>query len=334
MNKKSMTIALIALGVLIILFYVQKHLTTSTTDLESISELSVEFDSDAVAKIDVFKRDFPDSGLHFAKTENNNWVLVNAFNAPLKEDDVNLLITDLSNVTGSIRGDSEELYPDFKITDESALQIEFYDNADSKLVHIYVGKGGESGKQCFIRLAGSPEVYLADANFISRFAAWEAPPEKKLPTDRWMDLNLSGLDREAINAFTINAGTKRYEFALVPDEQQDTLLLETKKSWKLVYPEKGIEVADAQMNTLFSRMVSMRAINTADPKFKDQFGLDKPTHTIQIFDTAGNVRNIAFSKPYNDDGERYVTSDRVEGVFVFNKYSFESLFVTPFEQKK
>jgi hypothetical protein len=142
--------------------------------------------------------------------------------APAKKSDLETLLTDLNEVGGQIRGESADLYPDFEITDSLALQIEIFDSEKSKLAHVYVGKGS-SGRETFIRLAGSPVVYLADENFISRFAVWNEPPEKKLPTDRWIELLLCNIPREKIKSFKLEKGKTEYDFALIEEPSDDTL---------------------------------------------------------------------------------------------------------------
>ena len=81
-------------------------------------------------------------------------------------------------------------------------------------------------------------------------------------------------------------------------------------------------------------MGSLFATGIADPVYKDQFGLDKPEYSIWISDTNGYARNIHFSKPFNDEGDRYVVSEIFDGVFTVKKYLFESIFIKPFEKKK
>jgi hypothetical protein len=186
MNKKIMYMMLIVLALLLVISYALKSLDSPDGAPESLSALKIEFDPDSVAGIDVYKQEYPDSGLHFVKVD-TLWVITNEYNAPAKQADIASLLKDLQEAGGQVRGESADLYDDFEISDDKALQIELFGSAGAKLLHLYVGKGG-SGRECFVRLAGSPTVYLADNNFISRFAAWNSPPEKKLPADRWLEL--------------------------------------------------------------------------------------------------------------------------------------------------
>jgi hypothetical protein len=99
---------LVVLGVLLVFSVILRNVdspTDSPESLESLSALDINFDSDKAAFIDVYKRDYPDSGLHFAKID-TDWVVTNAFGAPAKKSDLETLLTDLNEVGGQIRGES------------------------------------------------------------------------------------------------------------------------------------------------------------------------------------------------------------------------------------
>ncbi len=328
MNKKTIYALLIVLVALIVVSYALKGLDRATRSPESLSELQIEFDSDRVARIDVYKQDYPDSGLHFARHE-SGWVVVNAYSSPAKEEEIEKLITDLKEVKGTVRGESADLYEDFDITDERALQIELFDSDDSKLLHLYVGKGS-AGRECFVRLAGLPVVYLADENFISRFAAWNAPPEKKLPTDRWLQLSLCDIDRNAMTSFKIGKGKMNYEFALVEEPSEDTLTPPI-KAWKQISPEKGMKLEESKIKNLSSSLAGIRASDVVDPSERSKYGLDKPDYILWASDDQENTAQIDFGNKLEDDDDRYAAVKGRESVYKINKSTFERFFVEPFK---
>ena len=328
MNKKIIYTLLVVLVVLIVVSYALKGLDRATRSPESLSELQLEFDSDKVARIDVYKQDYPDSGLHFARHE-SGWVVVSAYSSPAKNEDIEKLITDLREVKGTIRGESADLYEDFDITDERALQIELFDSDGSRLVHLYVGKGS-AGRECFVRLAGLPVVYLADGNFISRFAAWNAPPEKKLPTDRWLQLTLCDIDRNAMTSFRISKGKTIYEFALVEEPSEDTLTPPT-KTWKQISPKKGIKLEESKIKSLSFSLAGIRASDVVDPSEKSKYGLDKRGFILWAGDDQGNTVQISFGTKIDDSEDRYAHVKGRESVYKVNESTFERFFVQPFE---
>ncbi len=244
MNKKIMYLMLAVLGVLLLSSLLLKNFDSATSTPESFSALEINFDIERAARIDVYKRDFPDSGIHLAKID-TFWVVTNEYNAPAKKEDVVKLLTEMNDVSGEIRAEDAELYGNFDITDEIALQIEILDSEGAKLAHAYIGKGG-GGRDCFMRLAGSPVVYLANENFISRFAAWNSPPEKKLPTDRWIELALCDIPRNNVKSFEINKRKTKYEFALVETPSEDSLAppIET---WTQLSPKKGLRLEESKI---------------------------------------------------------------------------------------
>ncbi len=331
MNKKTIYTLLIVLVALIVVSYALKGLDRATRSSESLNELRIEFDPGEAVKIDVHKQDYPDSGLHFARHE-SGWVVVNAYSSPAKEEEIEKLITDLKEVKGSVRGESADLYEDFDITDERALQIELFDSDDSKLLHLYVGKGS-AGRECFVRLAGLPVVYLADENFISRFAAWNAPPEKKLPTDRWLQLSLCDIDRNAMTSFKIGKKKMNYEFALVEEPSEDTLTPPI-KAWKQISPEKGMKLEESKIKSLSSSLASIRASDVVDPSERSKYGLDKPGYILWASDDQGNTARIDFGNKIDDGEDRYAAVKGRESVYRVDKSTFERFLVQPFEKGK
>ena len=329
MNKRIIYSLLAVLVVLVIVSYALKNLNRATISPESLNELQVQFDPGMVTRIDVYKEAYPDSGLHFARLD-SGWVVVNEFNSPAKDEDVEKLLTDLSEVKGSVRADSADLYDDFEIGDDQALQIALLAADSSKLLHMYVGKGS-GGRECFVRLAGSPTVYLADNNFISRFAAWNAAPEKKLPTNRWLELGLCSIGRDAVTSFKITSGKNVYEFAQLEQASEDTLTPPT-KAWKQIAPEKGKKLEESKIKSLSSGLAGLRATGVVDPSKRDEYGLDKPEYALWASDDGGNTAQIEFGDKTGENDDRYASVEGRDTVYLVNKSTFERFFVKPFEK--
>ena len=332
MNKKIIYSLLIILVVLLVVYFAQKSFDSAARKPQSLSELKLEFDPENVTRIDVYKQDFPDSGLHFSKLE-SGWVVVNAYNSLAKEQDVVKLLTELGEVSGSVRGETADLYEDFDIADEEALQIELFDSEDAKLLHVYVGKGGSGGRDCFLRVVGSPVVYLADNNFISRFAAWNSPPEKKLPIDRWVKLELCDIDRNDLTSFTIHKGEIDHEFGNIDVPSEDTLL-PPEKAWTQISPQEGLKLEESKIKSLYSGLAGLRASGVVAPANRDKYGLDKPKYSLRAGDDVGNSAAIYFSDEVNDDGDRYAVVEGRESVYEVNSSTFERFFIKPFESLK
>jgi hypothetical protein len=332
MSKKSIYILLIALVVLVGVFFIQKYFSQPAKSLDSSALLKITFDPQAVSAIQVFKQDYADSGLQFARKD-TSWIVTNEYGTPAKSEEIKKLLTDLSTVGGSLRGESEDLYPDFQITEKNALQIKLLGADNSLLAHLYVGKGNADGKSCFIRLPGSPKVYLADINFVSRFAAWGATPEKKLPTDRWMNLNLSSIKRDEISSIKLHTPKVDYDFALVSQPSTDSGAVPT-KTWKQNSPSKGTILDDAKIKGIQSSIGSLNGTGVVNPAFATQFGLDKPSYSIWASDTLGNTILINLSDKIDTLDTRYVTVHGRNTVYKVGKWVFERVFVSPFEKPK
>ena len=332
MNRKIIYVLIGIFAVLLLVSYIQRSFERATGKPETLNQLSLSFEPEKVTKIDVFKQDYPDSGLHFLKRD-TVWVVTNEYSAPAKGSDVRKLIDDLHAISGTVRGESADLFSNFDITDEKALQIEFHDSDNNKVLHIYVGKGGGTGRESFVRLAGSPITYLADENFISRFAAWNAPPEKKLPTDRWLELKLCEFDKNNIESIKINKGKTIFEFVNQETPSEDTLS-PPQKVWKQISPEKGTRLDENKIKSLSAGIAGLRGKGVVDPANGEKFGLDKPKSIVWIGDNSGKGIEIDVGDPVNKDEDRYVVIKGRGTVYNIDKGTFERIFVKPFEGAK
>jgi len=329
MNTKTIGILFIVLLVLVGIFLIRVYVGGPKTSSESLNALNIDFDQSKVAAIQVFKQDYPDSGLYFVK-QDTIWQVANEFNTPAKVSDIKQLIADLDSVSGTIRGESADLYPDFDITDELAIQIRLTAEDGSLLAHVYVGKGGD-GKSCFMRLPGSPVVYLANNNFISRFGVWQASPEKRMPTNRWMELGISPFKREEIGAMTVKTPKTEYQFELVEVASEDTTAAPD-KAWKQLKPTKGYILDETKIRGLAGTLTGLRGTAVANPENRDKFGFPDPANIITM--TNGKATVIKFSDKVNEAEDRYVMVEGRETIYIVNKGTYERTFVTPFEKPK
>jgi len=332
MNTKTIGILLVILIILVGLFFLRLYIGGPKTSSESLNALKTAFNPSDVAAIQVFKQSYPDSGLYFAKID-TLWVVSNEFNTPAKITDMNLLLADLDSVSGPVRGESADLFPDFELSDEMALQIRLLSGNGSLLLHLFVGKGGADGKSCFVRLPGSPKVYLADRNFISRFGAWQMSPEKKLPTNRWIELLISPVKRDELAAFKVQVGKTEYQFELINETQADTASPPS-KFWKQLNPTRGYILDEPKIRNLAGIVTSLRGNGVTNPEYRNQFNLPASTHTIHLASANGLHSTIRFSDKVNEAEDRYVVADDRPIVFVVNKATFDRIFVTPLEKPK
>jgi len=332
MSKKTMTILFAVFVALVGIFFIQKYFGQPSRKPASLSELKLEFDPQAVQYIQVFKQDYPDSGIYFARRD-TGWVIVNEHNTAAKKEEVQKIFDDLQAVTGTVRGESEDLYGDFEIGESNALQIKFLGADNSLLLHIYVGKGGPDGHTCFVRLPASPRVFLANQNFISRFAAWAAPPEKRLPTDRWLNLRVSPMKSQDLAAFKLHTPKVDYEFVQETVPPVDSGAAPT-KIWKQVSPTKGDILEENKIKSLQSAVGNLNAQGVANPDYATGFGLEKPQYSVTVNDTIGNSGLVVFSDKIDTLEQRYVLLKGQPTVYRINKGVFERIFVTPFEKPK
>jgi hypothetical protein len=182
-------------------------------------------------------------------------------------------------------------------------------------------------------LPGSPKVYLADNNFISRFSAWGAAPEKKLPGDRWMNLNLCKTARDNMSTFRVHTPKLEYEFAAISQPAVDSSSPPV-KTWQQLAPKKGMILDENKIRSLQSIINNLMAQSVADPRYATSYNLDKPSYSVWVSDSLGNSGLMNFSDKIDTLDNRYVKVSGDNLVYKVNKGVFERVFVTPFETPK
>jgi len=292
MKRKNLITLIIVLGVLIVIYLIQNMGTDRKTISESLVNLYPDFNSSSVNQIKVFKQEYPDSGLLFTKKD-GRWIVDSYFGAPARQDEIDKLMGDIKALQGEIRSTNQDLFGDFEIADDVALHMEFLGVDSSPLAHMLIGKG--IPKACFARNSGSDTVYMAGMNFISRFAAWNAEPSKKMPGKRWAELKMTEFDKEQVNQIELKIGKKTYRFEKQEEISDDTLQV-IKFVWQQVEPSKG-KLEEKKITDILSRISSLR----------------------------GNTDTTESTRYANIEGKPHV--------YLLAKYNFESIFVNPFKKE-
>ncbi len=332
MRNKSFIVLLSVLGVLIIVYIIQNLSTGRKSATESFIQLFPDLNPSSVSYIKVYKQEYPDSGLAFAKKE-GQWVISSYYDVPGKQSDIEKILQDAKNIKGEIRSTKPELFDDYEITDSLALHLEFLGPDSSEVAHFLVGKGvKQASRSSFIRNYNSDTVYMVNENFISRFAVWQAEPSKKMPVNRWTELKMADVNKDDVKSIEIVAKRKKYLFEKKEQATEDTLE-PIKYVWQQIKPKKGKILEDKDIQNILNRLTTIRGNDIFKPDNPAELGFAKPKYIASITTTDGETISFEFGNMIDTTSKNvYAMVKGKPFVYKVTNYYFSSLFEKPFEK--
>lgn len=333
MKSKNLIALVVVLGILIVIYLIQNLGSDKVSVSESLTDLFPDFNSSSVTMIKAYKHLYPDSGLTFIKTD-GDWYVESYFNAPAKESEIDKLFTDIKKIQGEVRSTSQDLFPDYEIADDVALHVEFLGSDSSQIAHILFGKGvPQASRSSFMRNFGSDTVYMANENFISRFAVWNAEPSKKMPAKRWIELNLAAFDKEQVKSIELIDRKKAYLFEKHEEIVTADTIETTKTVWTQVKPDKD-KLEEKKITDLLNRVSSLRGMDIISTEILPEYKLDKPSQTVGVTLDDGTAYRFGFGgEADTTSNSRYLKVEGKPHVYTVAKYTYESIFVNPFKEE-
>ncbi|MCD6163224.1 MAG: DUF4340 domain-containing protein [candidate division Zixibacteria bacterium] len=331
MKNKNFAVLIGVLVILIAIYLFQQLNTGKKSISESMINVFPDLKASSVSAIKVYKQDYPDSGLSFVKKD-GAWLISSYFNAPAKENDIDKLLSDIKTLQGEVRSTKAELFDDYDIADSIALHVELLRPDSSELVHMLVGKGvPQASKSSFVRKFNADTVYIANQNFLSRFAVWNAEPAKKMPSKRWAEMKMTDVDKELVISFEIKAKRKLYRFEKKQVPTEDTTA-PPKYIWEQIKPKKGKILEDKDIQPILNRIVTFNSQEIINDEILKEYGLTKPKYSVSFTTVDGKSTIVSFGNAIDTTSNAYYTSvDNKPFVYKVAKYNFESIFVNPFK---
>lgn len=332
MKNKNFAILLAVLGILVIIYIVQQVSSGKKTIAESVIKLFPGFDPADVALISVYKEQYPDSGIAFARKD-TGWIVTSYHNAPGKKSDIEKIMTDVKGLGGEIRSTNPSLFGDFGLADNEALHLKFMKQDSTVLLHFLAGKGiAESPRSSFLRRFGSDTVYKADENFISRFAMWNAEPWRKIQVNRWLELKMTELPLDSVISCDLVVKGKTNRFVKETQIVEDTTA-PPKSSWKQVESGFGKKIAEGDISGILSRLANMRAFDLTSGEIMESAGLQKPEAKAFLTTTNSGIIEISFGAMADTTQKtRYAMVSGKPFIYKVSDSIYESVFVTPFKK--
>lgn len=332
MRNKSFIILLSVLGILILVYIIQHSSTGRKSATESYIQLFPDLNPSSVSYIKAFKQEYPDSGLAFARKE-GQWVVSSYYDAPGKQSDIEKILQDVKIIKGEVRSTKPELFDDYEITDDLALHLEFLSPDSLTVAHFLIGKGvQQASRSSFIRNYNSDTVYMANENFISRFAVWDAEPSKKMPVNRWTELKMTDINKDDVQSIEIVAKRKTYLFEKKEQATED-ILEPIEYVWQQTKPKKGKVLEDKDIQNILNRITTIRGNDILKSDNLAKLGLVKPKYVASMTTTDGETTSFEFGNMADTTSKNvYAMVKGKPFVYMVTNYYFSSLFEKPFEK--
>jgi hypothetical protein len=333
MKNKSFVLLIAVLVVLVLTYVIQQFSTGHKTISETLVKLFPDVDSASVAYIRVYKADYPDSGIGFAKKD-TGWIVSSYYGGPGKKAEIEKIIGDVVNLTGEVRSSDQALLGDFGLGDKEALHFEFYKSDSTLMRHFLAGKGlANAARSSFVRNFNDNTVYKANENLISRFAMWDAPANKRITVDRWLDLKMANIVADSVKAFNLNVKGKAYSFIKETEMSTDTLT-PAKSNWKQVEPTKGKILESKDILDILNRLGRLRGSDILRSDNLASLGLDKPTESANLVLEDGRKFGFVFGAMADTTKARYAVMEGNPFIYKVAGSICESIFENPFNPPK
>lgn len=238
--------------------------------------LSFELQPKAVEKI-LIGRGEKKQSVSLVKT-GGIWKVENLWDAAASTEKIDFLIKKMQEAKGELRGARKILFKDFGIEDGDAFFLKFIGSSGRPVLDLRIGIQTPGAGGCFLREAGSDEVYFADISVSELLGLYTALNEAEPRADFWADLTLFRLRPDRVASVAVRKGTN----TVLEVRRENTGEDLSKNPWSFVKaadPQKGPD--PEKVLRFLAVLNSVQAQTVVDPAGKD-YGLEAPFLEIRV----------------------------------------------------
>jgi hypothetical protein len=233
----------------------------------------------------------------------DGWIVASRWGWKAKQEQVQRLLDDLGDLRGEKRSSSAEVLADYEIDDDAGLHVVAKGDGGSELFHLVIGKTALRGG-CFVRRAGSDDVFLASASLRSTFGVWGDEP-KPPPSKHWIDLRIWRAERNDVDRVVLRDGDRETvlekEFAEPAEEGGE--IDRTQWTWK---PDGAGEFDKGRTDGVVSTLCNLYASDVVEPGDLERYGLGDGARTAEMTFADGTVTVLRFGDATEDEKSVYV----------------------------
>ncbi|GEM_PF-3448332 len=326
MKKNQILFLLAILLILAGLVFFKKSRVPPEMTQEEFVEVAVDFkDGENAETIEILKGSDPQPGLRLVRS-GENWTMPLRWNMPVQKKKVTDALAMLKDLKGELRGNDEKLFSDFEIEDDRAYRIKIKGAEDKELLYLLIGTKTPKYGSSFIRLAGSPHVFLVDYNLMVTFGI-NTGEVKSLSEKHWADMKVIDFDNADITGIHIDKRPESGAPKVI--ELNKTTDPETNRArWSFARQDLPFSVDAEKAASYLDILKGLTGTDFHDPN-STEYGFDKFNVEVKLnADAEDKKQTLTVGGISASDSEsRYVRAAAGKPAFTLPKYSIQTIDV-------
>ncbi|MFQ5455467.1 MAG: DUF4340 domain-containing protein [Nitrospirota bacterium] len=335
MKTKGISISIAIIIILSVIYIIQQNSGIKKSETAGyIRLMSEKFKPSEVKKIEFYGRNNREKGVILKRDDgaDDKWRVATLFESKANKGKIKKFLDDIKLMEGDLRASKPEVFSDFLISDEKAINIILYKDKDAVYKHLLLGKKGPGFGGNFVRFKENNSVFLIDKDLRSSIGIFGDDNEDNPDQKRWLDLEILSLTRDNISNIVLKKKRGK-EYILEKREKEvqkekKTDQEQTKEyEWykKISGSEKTVE--KSKINPLLSLISRVHAIDVTDPTDLDSYGLNDPVYTLTITIEDGKKYQIFIGKQKEEakGGGYYLKQSEDKTVYILAKSTYDNI---------
>lgn len=317
MNKRQIIILGIIFALLLFTSIIKKIITKPKIEEEEYLPLNISLEAEKVYKIVIRK---PKSKTLILKRKDKDWIVFLDWQTQANKKKIERLIKEISLLKGELRSRSKEVFPDYGISDEEAIQLSFFDKEEKKIEEILVGIKKLAWNKCFVRKRDSSSVYLVEKNIFGLLGIYGSPQESELKIDNWVERKILNFEVDKIDSIKVVKKEKNKSFATLTLKR-----VEEKKRKRWITEEEIPFGLDAgKIKNHLKRLKNLYALRVIEPD--KEYGFDDPYLVLTLEEEGKIIKLLVADYANKEREERYIKNPKGY-LFIISKYTLKEIDV-------
>lgn len=322
MNRKTITILLLVLAVLIIASLTQKSNHDKTvTQSDSADLFSTDFGVENIGRI-VITQGADTTGVILENP--GKWVVRTRFSHAADSKKVEQLLVTLNELSGQFRSDNSDVLTDYGLGSKDAVKVTLFGTDFEVKNEIEIGKTPAGGSGHFIRLTDNNKVYHTKSALLSKMGLFSGP---ELPKHAFfLDNKVFSTVKEDIRAITLFQDDEVIELVkryAVTDSVTDY----SSWNWEMTQPQK-VMASNTSADQLMNGFININSADVADPESDLMgIGLWKADKRAVVNLADGTEFELRVGNTTKENGDEYyaMTGDS-NTIRIIKKYKVDQIF--------
>ena len=287
---------------------------------ELYGSLSLSFNQDAVAEIELVKG--KETRAVKIMRENGIWKIPGLWSAHADPEKVNKFLDEIRQAKGEIRAKDKNLFGDFGITEEEAYRIVLKDQTQNVILTVLLGKKKPSFENAvFLRLPALEAVYWVNTDIFALIGIGGDPALGELRSEFWANVKIAPLPVDQIKQIEIERffeGKGNVVLSLMRDSG------DTENTWKFTRENVSGKPDQEKIKGFLSDLRMWKALKVLDPEAQG-YGFEKTDWQMKLTSVSGENTMITRGAKEADTQDYFVKVSTEPVVFKASHYYFETM---------